>query len=283
MAEIPDEVLMAYVDRQLGVDDRLRVDAAAARDSEIRARLDIFRSTGTCLADIYSRPMREPVPDRLVEFVMNYGSGHGSKPLPDSLNHNLTEPKSKASWVNIASAFNWTNLFSSAVQWQMAAAATVILAAGAGLGWMLHGADTDVGGTNLVAFDKGHLFAAGPLEAVLENAASGNETRIGGVGRDAVTMRVDLTFKTRDQTYCREYTVVAVDEGSHAGLACRTNDEKWAIHTYVPTKPPAKKAEQYKAADRKSKEIIDTVVGKMMAGDALGSDDEMAALKDRWK
>src|SRR5262249_7275948 len=161
------------------------------------------------LSTLYNKPAFEPPPAQLVAFVRNYGSKGRPVKAPSMLRLSATPLRS------------WWQFFPQRYQWQMAAAAGAILLLGGGLGWMSRSILAPKGGERLVNFDKGHLFAAGTLEAALEAAPSGQETRIGGVARDAVTMRVNLTFKDKDQRYCREYEVVAAAEGSHAGLACR--------------------------------------------------------------
>ncbi len=69
MVFVSDETLMAYADGELAADDRRQLEAMLAVDQELRARLAPFTATGANLASVFARPMREPVPARLIMAV----------------------------------------------------------------------------------------------------------------------------------------------------------------------------------------------------------------------
>jgi hypothetical protein len=265
VANLTDEILMAYADGELGTEDRARVDAVLERDPNSRARLAIFQSTGTPLAALYQKPMLEAPPAHLVNMVLN----HGSAKLLQTIKR-AARPKS-----GLAAWRLW--VFPIHVPWPMAFASVALLVAGGGLGWFLRSASEP--GSSLVAFDKGHLFATGALQQVLEKAPSLQEARIDGAAGNAVTARVILTFKSKAQTYCREYEVGTSGQGSHTGLGCRDKTGKWAIQVYVPSNGIGRPG----LAGGAGTPAIDTIVDEIMDRDALGRNDETAAIKAGWR
>jgi hypothetical protein len=270
VAELSDEILMAYVDRQLGFEDHMRVEAAVARDPDLRARVEIFRATGAPLAKIFEKPMVEPVPAWLTDMVLNYEPGdHPQKARKPARNR-----FDFLRW--------WQGLFPELPRWQMAAAGIAILLAGVGVGSMLDRTNIPAGGQRLVMLDKGRLIAEGAFDDVLETTPSMQEMRIGGVGRDAIIMRVVLTFKSKDTSYCREFEVSSGAAGNQAGVACRTGSGRWAIEAYVPSRGGTRPAEETQPSIRISENVIDSIVSKIMDGDAFDGKDEAAVLKKNW-
>ncbi len=272
MANLTDEILMAYADGELSTDDRVRVEAILHRDAESRARLGIFQSTGAPLAVLYEKPMLEPPPAHLVAMILNRGPAQTQK------NMSRAKPMPRIRW-------QW--LFPDHLHWQMAAASAAMLVAGGSIGWSLHETSApEAAGSQLVAFDDGHLYATGALQRVLDTTPSGQEARIAGAASDAVTMRVHLTFKTKGQYYCREYEVGAAGHGNHVGLGCRDAAGRWAIQVYVPSTLPSPSSStglQTVPAGATTEVAIDTVVDKLIDGDALGRNDEIAAINRRWR
>ena len=74
MAEVTDELLMAYADADdaLSPLQRAKVEAFLQAHPSARRRIEIFRATGAPLSRLYGRPMAEPVPAHLKDFVLNY-------------------------------------------------------------------------------------------------------------------------------------------------------------------------------------------------------------------
>jgi hypothetical protein len=153
------------------------------------------------------------------------------------------------------------------------------VALGLGIGAFLH---SDSGSNDLVAFHDGHIYASGPLGDVLEKELSGREIRIAGVrGGEAVTMRASLTFKSKQNTYCREYEVVSTTDGGFVGLGCRGSDGKWALEVHLPANTSAKRG--VKTAAAADNAALDAIVDRMIDGDAFGNAQEAAAISSGWK
>src|SRR5262245_48655166 len=77
-------MLMAYADGALDAEAGARVTVLLKADPEARARVAMFRATGRELSAHYEGVLREPVPERLIEFVMSYGQGREASPAPKS-------------------------------------------------------------------------------------------------------------------------------------------------------------------------------------------------------
>lgn len=70
---VTDEMLMAYVDGELSPADVARIDAAAAADESLAARLASHRRLAGAVAGAFADVALEPAPDRLVDAVAGAG------------------------------------------------------------------------------------------------------------------------------------------------------------------------------------------------------------------
>lgn len=280
MAKVPDDKLMAYADGTLSPLARAKIDAYLQGDPESRRRVEMFRATGAPLSRLYGQPMAEPVPAYLKEFVLNYPI-EGESPKARSQKGGPTrwldglQEGARLFTTNLA---EWLGSPARATRWQLAAALAVLLALGVGSGAFFHG---NSGPTDLVAFNGGHIYASGPLSEVLEKELSGRDTRIGGVRGEAVTMRASLTFKSKQNTYCREYEVATPSDGGFVGLGCRGGDGKWALEVHLPANISAK--DGIRTAGRPDTQALDAIVDRMSEGDVFGNEQEAAAIKNGWK
>ena len=287
MAKVTDEMLMAYADGALAPLARAKVEAFLQNDPEARRRVEIFRATGAPLSKLYGQPMSEPVPAHLRDFVLNYDARAATPKAQLSKMRLPTEwmAKSLAGFAQnarllTASLAQWLEKPpSQTVRWQFAAASAAILAVGAGAGILMHGGGN--ASSELVAFEDGHIFASGALQRVLETLPSGEEARIAGVRGQAVSMRANLTFKSKQQAYCREYEVATPGVGGFVGLGCRDRDGKWALEVHLPAGGSAKGG--VRPAGGAENAALDEVVDHMIDGDAFGSKQEDAAIGSGWK
>ena len=240
MAKVTDEMLMAYADGALSPLARAKIEAFLQGDPEARRRVEMFHATGAPLSRLYGRPMAEPVPAYLKEFVLNY-------PIEAETPRTQPQKEGQTRWLEglkegarhfTTNLAEWLGSPAPAARWQLAAASTALLALGVTGGALLNG-NSGVS-SDLVAFNDGHIYASGPLGDVLEKEPSGRETRIGGVRGEAVTMRASLTFKSKQNTYCREYEVATPSDGGFVGLGCRGHDGKWALEVHLPADISAK-------------------------------------------
>ncbi len=286
MAALPDDddvILMAYADGVLDGETRARVEAMLQRDAESLRRVEAFRATGAPLSDLFGKPMQEPVPSNLVDFVLNYGQEGAASANAKRSGPSLAlgeRPALSARWRKLKRWAAWENRAGPAI-WQLAAASAAALIIGVSAGWMLHDGSSD-DSASLAAFTKGQVFAGGALRQVLETSPSGQVARIAGNARDATVMRTSLTFRSKGGSFCREYEVATAGLGNFAGLACREEGGKWALKIHVAqanARPGAKAA----PADGPHESALDEIVDRMMEGIALGREEEEAAISKGWK
>ena len=280
MAEVTDEMLMAYADGALSPLARAKIEAFLHGDPEGRRRVEMFRATGAPLSQLYGRPMAEQVPAYLKEFVLNY-------PLEAETPKAQLQKAGPTRWLDglkegtrhfTSNLAEWLGSPAPATRWQLAAASAALLALGVGAGAFLHG---DSSSGDLVAFNDGHIYASGPLNEVLEKGLSRRDKRIGGVRGEGVTMRASLTFKSKQNTYCREYEIATPGDGGFVGLGCRGSDGKWALEMHLPASSSAKGG--VKTAAAADNAALDAIVDRMIDGDAFGEQQETAAISRGWK
>ena len=280
MAKVTDEMLMAYADGALSPLARAKIETFLQGDPEARRRVEMFRATGAPLSRLYCQKMAEPVPVYLKEFVLNY-------PIEAEAPKAQSQKAAPTRWLDgvkegtrhfAANLAEWLGSPAPARRWQLAAASAALLAFGVGAGAFLNG---DSSSNDLVAFNDGHIYASGPLNEVLEKGLSRRDTRIGGVRGEAVTMRASLTFKSKQNTYCREYEIATPGDGGFVGLGCRGSDGKWAIEMHLPASNSAKGGVKTAAAAENA--ALDAIVDRMIDGDAFGDEQETAAISRGWK
>lgn len=69
IVSLPDELIMAYADGELGEELACRVRDAVRSDDIIRQKHDVYRNTREVLAKSFGAVLTEPVPDRLKQTV----------------------------------------------------------------------------------------------------------------------------------------------------------------------------------------------------------------------
>jgi hypothetical protein len=150
---------------------------------------------------------------------------------------------------------------------------------GAGAGFFLRGGQDGALGPSLAALRQGQIVASGALHRVLETLPSDKEGRTADNSTPgSMALRAVLTFKARDGGYCREYELAAA-QGLFHGLACRQANGHWAVEAHV-AEPAQTSGKGTPAAQS---EALNAIVDGRIQGDALGKDQEKAAIKSGWK
>jgi Putative zinc-finger len=264
VAQLTDETLMAYADGELDPATRAQVEAALADDPRARQQLEIFKATGSRLADLFNKPMREPVPADLLALLT------GGKPVG-----NVRRRRWRLFAMDWAP---WGVLFDGA-PWVTAAAWSIpLLLLAAGIVWYLRPAAGDL--QQLVTLEQGQIFARGPLKTALETAPSGATVTLGG-STSAFTMEALLTFKNRRQNFCRQYDVSGPDS-SYAGIACRGEDGRWRLELHIAVAPHSAPKDKVVPAGKGSS-AVEAAVNSVIEGDALGRDEEEALIRNGWR
>ena len=116
MTHLSDETLMAYADGQLKPAEMARLERLLASDPGLRARLEVFRTTGRDLASLFDDHLNAPLPLRLKRFTL-------------------------------APRTDWSKVFNLDLrqkrqhlpEFRLVAASAAFLAAGIAIGWLMHG------------------------------------------------------------------------------------------------------------------------------------------------
>ncbi len=262
MSEISDEMLMAFADGELDTAQRARVEAYLQSSADGLHRLDVFAATGRGLAELFDRPMHEPVPQRLIDAVVanpvirfeDARPARASRPAP--------------SWRQPS--------------YMALAASVAMLAIGASGFWFLNGSgpvDADYG---LVVSQAGERVAADGLRSALETAASGSKVTHAIAG-DTATIEPVFTFSTADNSYCRQYVITRTAAQAFGGVACRASGGQWRIEAQQAFTPKPAKDHQIIPAGKDSLQSIDAIVDDLISGDVLSPDVEATVMSDGWK
>ena len=262
MSEISDEMLMAYADGQLNDLDHLRVEAFVAGDSDAQKRLAAFTSTRSALAELFDQPMREPVPQRLIDTIMGDGN-NAAKPIP--LSTRRRPP-----------------VFSPS-QWALAATVAGLLVGATGMNWMMQrtpsASDAPFG---LVAAEGSDRFAADVLANVLETSRSGSMVAATISGTKA-TIKPVFTFATVSNQFCRQYLISQTETLAFDGVACRNANGRWRIEAHVPASVDQSAGDNnIVPAGKDSVAAIDAAVDRMISGDVLGAEAEAKVITNGW-
>jgi anti-sigma factor RsiW len=268
---ITDEMLMAYADGELSREDCRRLETVLEQDPVLRARLEPFAMTGSSLADVFGQPMHEPIPDRLLAVITA-----GGRRAPAARERQVRPAGQQATGVFDAIA---EALFPRGLGFASAFTLTALIAAGGTAGYLVGRVDAPSpdGGT-VVALGNGDLVAAGALKVALETQPSVDDATAISSGAAAWPA---VSFRSRDQSFCREYRVAGSDGKGFAGVACRSTDSQWrvVVHAEVQT---AAVASDFKLLSGPGSLAVDTTVDGLKDGDVFGHDDEAAAIAKGW-
>jgi surface antigen len=262
-----DEMLMAYADGELEPVEQARIMAILESDHEARERLELFIATGAPIAEAYSRPMNEPVPPHLIALVMNYAGSEQTR-IPR-----------RHSSVSVASILRATgNALFGGLRWQTAAAWSVlVMFGGAAVTGFLHHQSKE---PELVSLKQGQIIAQGPLKQALDSMPSGTELAVQTGTQSCCTMRAVLSFKNRQQAFCRQYSLMT-GKGAFAGVACRSDDGQWRLEVHMAVNAKTAPVDRARPAGGQAA-AIEAAVSNAIDGDALGPEEEKILIGQKW-
>jgi hypothetical protein len=262
MTTLSDEMLMAYADDELAADDRAKVEAALAQDPAIAGRLAAFAATGRALGKLYSAPMLEPVPQRLIDAVV--GPAKASATVIS-----FNKPQRAKPW--------------AVPQWAIAASVSALVVA-AGMQWQAKQKSTGAGEMYGLAVSGDGVKIAGPeLASALNSALSATSAQHVIDGQPA-SIKPVFSFEATSGTYCRQYQIDRTDAPPLGGVGCRIDGVQWQIEGQVAIAAQRPAADgKIVPAGRESSAAVDAMVDKIIGGDVMGTDAETAAIKEGWR
>jgi hypothetical protein len=239
-----EETLIAYADGELDAATRAALEAAAASDPQLAARIARQRALRARLEAAFAPVLAEPVPERLL------ASTRGAVPLPGASNVVRLEPRARPRW-------SWP-------EWSAIAASLVL---GALLGPLLSGPQA---GNGPVDTRTGQMLASGVLaRALSEQLASAQPP--------GAPVEIGVSFSDKDGGYCR--TFVLRERQALAGLACRAGSA-WQVVTLVRSGTPA--ANGYRQAASALPPAVAGTLDELIAGAPLDAAGEAAARARGW-
>lgn len=268
MSRVSDEVLMAYADGELTPEECQALERMLRHDPLLRQRMEPFTRTRDELASVFGPTLSEPVPERLIAAIRRASppahAGVADLPLGRRL----------GALVQRAVA----TLMPDGLTPALAASVAALVVAGAAAGWM---AGRDGQPESLIVARDSHLVAGATLAQALETNPSGTESRSDRARASVVPV---LSFRTADDTVCREYRVrTAEADHDFAGLACRDSTGAWRIAQHVETPKQTAAPTGYQTATGAGIASIDAMVEAMISGEAFGRDDETRLLATGWQ
>lgn len=240
---VTDEMLMAYVDGELDADAVAAIDAAAAGDTDLAARLAWHRQLSVAVAGAYAGVAGEPVPERLLAAVR--------------------APTEPAKVVNL-DAFRKPQAAAPGPSWNRWGAIAAGLVAGLAVGLGIPRGETPMVG--------GDMRAHGQLASALENQLASSPKTDGLV-------RVGLTVRATDGRYCRTFTMTR--GAGPAGLACR-DGSGWTVRMAV-AQTGGRGAGDFRTAAADTPPEVIAAVEALMQGAPLDAGAEAAARVKGWR
>ena len=198
MTRYDDETLMRRIDGEMPVAERDRIDAAAASDADLAARLAALRTTSAAARAAF--PLQSDARDAdLARLIMASGAA----------------PTKSAGWkLWLAQAFAPR----SAVIW--GGLATTAFVAGLLIAPSLNGS------TGFALTSDGAVADSGLVRVL--------DTGLAADGADAQGRAVGLTFRNAEGNWCRTFTAT---QDQVAGLVCRQGDA-WRLQALAPVGAP---------------------------------------------
>jgi anti-sigma factor RsiW len=269
MNEITDELLMAYADGELDSAEQRRVELYLAAEPAAVKRLAMFAKTGRDLGLLFDQPMREAIPERLLQTVLGPSGSVAGGTM-----------KSAASRLpDILTALIGTVLPTRA-GWQPAFAVVALVAVGAAAGWSLNNSRDGAASSAIATLTDGALVANKAFASVLDAMPSGTEAKV-----EKQTIKPLLSFQNVAGGYCRQYELSNTSGSRFSGVGCRAENGAWRIevHTQVGNAPGNSPQPAIAPASGPLSPIVESVVDRMIKGDALGVSAERALIDSKWR
>jgi len=274
VADLSDEMLMAYADGMLDAAERVIVEAAIRENPEYQKKVQKFRAT--------SKPVHQAIADgvdvsRLDPLIESIRRGEGAS-------SSAAATKNAGQVLTLRSKKTQVLLSSARPSWPTAMAASLALLVGGTMGWLAHrGSAPEPSATPaLVAFANGSLRAEGPLARVLETASSGSAVEARAAGGRAWQLKASFSFRSVGGSPCRRYEVGDAAAGRFAGYACRGADGIWLVQAHSKIGNSVPDGSKFTPAAGGEDGALDAAIRAAMDGDVLQSGEESELIAKHW-
>jgi hypothetical protein len=272
VADLSDEVLMAYADGVLDAAERARVEQEIERHPEYRQQVEKFRATLKPVQQVFEKGLDERRMANLAAWIRREVSGAGGADKPQI----VALPGARLRAPSAASRFSWPAKL----------AASIALIAGGALGWLMHGsADREPPSSlNLVTFGDGNLRAGGDLAKLLETASSGGVVVVDDGHDSPWQLKAIFSFRALDGSPCRRYELAHGTAARFGGYACRNGEAQWLVqaHARIVSKMPDERGHSFAPAGGSEADALDERIRAAMDGDVLQAPEEAQLIANHW-
>ncbi len=273
MNEFSDERLMAFADGEMSPDEAALLEDAIARDPALQRRLETFHNTGRRLRHVFEVVEQVPVPQHLIDAVLR-------APIAAAATAPRQAPAPSSGLADFVSQVR--ALFATPAGWAaVAATGVLVVAAGNALVGSRPTQDA-LGGGDLAAFNRVGSLAPASLARVLEAERGGQISQI-ATEAGKITVAPVMTFRSRDQQFCREYAAARGGDSEVRGVACRETVGWRIVAGSGPVSVQARDGGAVRPAEGKSFRAIDEAVDALIEGDVLTKEAEMRVIARGWK
>ncbi|HEC00512.1 MAG TPA: hypothetical protein ENI91_02340 [Sphingomonadales bacterium] len=266
--KITDEILTAYLDGELSVDDIADVARQIDSSPELTRRVKDMRRNDASIAQAYHAIDSKPMPAGILDMLDKFPESQ--KTISEEETPTVLPFKTKPV------------MRTQAPIWQVAMAASVMLFVGLGAGRYLVPPPSSGGASAEKILAQQTTGVIGPdnkLFAVLEHQPSASPVRL-AADSDTVVLP-SMTFKTGDDKYCRAYRVIG-QKSTSQNVACRMEDA-WVVKISVGSAgATAAQNGLYQTASGEDNSAVTTVIRSLIKGDALSADDEQKVMQKNW-
>jgi hypothetical protein len=272
VADLSDEVLMAYADGVLDEALRAHVEQELQQHPEYRQKVEKFRATLKPVQEVFEEKLDER---RLAGMAAWIGR---------EASRRAADPPDKPQVVALSGARLRMPLATSRSNWPAKLAASIALLAGGALGWLMHGSAGREASFSpaLVTFGDGSLRAGADLAKLLETVGSGGKVvTADGHGR-AWELKAISSFRALDGSLCRRYELALDAAARFGGYACRDAEAQWLVqaHARLNNKMPDRPG--FAPASGGNADALDAGIRAAMDGDVLEASQEARLIANRW-
>jgi anti-sigma factor RsiW len=266
VADLSDEVLMAYADGQLSPAERVSVEASIREHPHYQRKVEQFRATREPIRQAFDAELDG---SRLAALAARIRQAPASS------------PRGRAG-LGIVPARSQASSVASFASWPTALAASLALLVGGGLGWLMHRPAEREQTTlaDLMTFRDG-LRADGALAELLETASSGSTLRVRDVHGRAWQLKAVSTFRSTADRPCRQYELTDDVAARLTGYACRDTNAQWLIQAHARLDRRASANDQFSPAGD-GDGPLDAAIRAHMKGDLLQSSEERQWIESHW-
>jgi hypothetical protein len=240
---ITDQLLMAYVDGELGPDLAALILSRLETEPDLLDRMEQQQELRRQLSAAYGSVMAEPLPPGLTALLTREAAAAAA--------HRRRPERGPTTFSRLGAA--WPT-------WAAAAAAALV---GVGLSEAVHAGDP------ITRSHDGRLLASGPLARSLEHAVAAEATTPG--------VKIMASFQDRSGRYCRVFQ----GAGREDGVACK-GDGRWQVLALAASTETAP-AQGYRQASSGLAPSLAAAVDELQAAEALTPEQERQARTQQWQ